>query len=214
MTSHATGDSPATTTSSSSISGVATTVEFTTADRNELLEVVKEKGLLHFDEPKELSSGAMSTVFIDVKKALASGRDLWLACSAMISDVHSAGIEFDAVGGLTLGADHFSHGIPMVLRSDVEWFVVRKAPKGRGTNRRIEGSVLDENSRVLLVEDTVTTGGSIQDAYEQVALTGATVVAAATLVDRGISCAQFFAELNIPYFPTFTFSDLDIDPVE
>lgn len=214
MTSHATGETAATTTPSTNASGVASAVEFTPADRSALLEVVKEKGLLHFDEPKELSSGAMSTVFIDVKKALASGSDLWLACSAMISDVHAAGIEFDAVGGLTLGADHFSHGIPLVLRSNVEWFVVRKAPKGRGTNRRIEGSMLNEKSRVLLVEDTVTTGGSIQDAYEQVALAGATVVAAATLVDRGVRCAQFFDELNIPYFPTFTFRDLDIDPVE
>ncbi|MEZ5270311.1 MAG: hypothetical protein R2789_17780 [Microthrixaceae bacterium] len=126
--------------------------------RAELLEVVRSKALLQFDEPRELSSGEMSRDFVDVKRGLARGADLWLGCAVMARTVVGAGVGFNAVGGLTLGADQFSHGVATYLADDCEWFVVRKKPKGRGTNQLIEGSQLDGSSRVLLVEDAVTTG--------------------------------------------------------
>ena len=66
--------------------------------------------------------------------------------------VAAAGIEWDAVGGLTLGADQFAHGIVTHLRDDHEWFVVRKQPKGRGTNQLVEGAKLGTGVRVLLVD--------------------------------------------------------------
>jgi orotate phosphoribosyltransferase len=67
---------------------------------------------------------------------------------------------------------------------------------------------------VLLVEDTVTTGGSIVQAHASVTDTGATVVAALTLVDRGDLAAGWFAERAIPYAAVFTYHDLGIDPVK
>ena len=66
---------------------------------------------------------------------------------------------------------------------------------------------------VLLVEDVVTTGGSIQKAYDAISALGATVVAAVTLVDRGEVSARFFEEKAIPYFPLVTYGDLGIEPV-
>lgn len=181
--------------------------------RADLLEIVRSRALVQFDEPRELSSGEMSRDFVDVKRGLARGADLRLGCAVMARMVTAAGVVFNAVGGLTLGADQFSHGVAGYLADDCEWFVVRKKPKGRGTNQLIEGSQLDRASRVLLVEDAVTTGGSIQQAYSNVIDTGATVVAASTLVDRGDVAGGFFENLGVPYVPVFTYRDLGIDPI-
>ena len=182
-------------------------------DRARLLEVVKQRGLIQFEEPRELASGELSRDFIDAKAALSRGADLRLACSVIAASVAAAGIEFDAVGGLTLGADQFSHGIAAHLGDDHEWFVVRKQPKGRGTDQLVEGATLAEGTRVLLVDDIVTTGGSIRTAHERVVATGASVVAAVTLVDRSDIASRFFAEHGVPYLPVFTYRDLGIVPV-
>jgi orotate phosphoribosyltransferase len=179
-------------------------------DRERLLEVVRERGLIQFDEPKQLASGEYSRDFIDAKAALSRGRDLRLACAVIADSVAAAGIGFHAVGGLTLGADQFAHGIAAHLDDDHEWFVVRKQPKGRGTDQLVEGATLAAGTRVLLVDDIVTTGGSIRLAHERVVATGASVVAAVTLVDRSDIAAGFFAEVGVPYLPVFTYRDLGI----
>ena len=185
----------------------------TTDDRERLLAVVKERGLIQFEEPRQLSSGELSRDFIDAKHALSRGEDLRLACKVIADSVAAAGIEFDAVGGLTLGADQFAHGIVTHLDDDREWFVVRKQPKGRGTNQVVEGATLDTGTRVLLVDDIVTTGGSIQKAHDQVVATGALVVAAVTVVDRSDVASRYFAERSVPYLPVFTYRDLGIVPI-
>lgn len=182
-------------------------------DRARLLQIVRERALRQFDEPKELASGELSRDFIDAKAGLSRGSDLRLACAVIADQVAAAGIEWDAVGGLTLGADQFAHGIVTHLADDHEWFVVRKQPKGRGTNQLVEGATLGAGSRVLLVDDIVTTGGSAQKAHQHVVDTGATVVAAVTLVDRSDIAAAYFAERGVPYLPVFTYRDLDIVPV-
>lgn len=182
-------------------------------DRARLLQIVRERALRQFDEPKELASGELSRDFIDAKAGLSRGSDLRLACAVIADQVAAAGIEWDAVGGLTLGADQFAHGIVTHLADGHEWFVVRKQPKGRGTNQLVEGATLGAGSRVLLVDDIVTTGGSAQKAHQHVVDTGATVVAAVTLVDRSDIAAAYFAERGVPYLPVFTYRDLDIVPV-
>ncbi len=179
--------------------------------RTAVLDLIRTKGLRHFDEPVALSSGELSQDFIDAKLALAQGADLATACRAMVEVVTDAGVTFDAVGGLTLGADQFAHGVAVV--ADKGWFVIRKQPKGRGTDQWIEGTPLGPGVRVVLVDDIVTTGGSIQQAYEHVVATGATVVFAITTVDRGEVARVFFAERAVPYEPLLTYRDLDIPPV-
>jgi orotate phosphoribosyltransferase len=184
-----------------------------TPDRDQLLDVVRSRALIQFDEPRELSSGEFSRDFIDAKAGLSRGQDLRLACKVIADSVAAAGIEWDAVGGLTLGADQFAHGIVTVLADDHEWFVVRKAPKGRATNRLVEGATLGRDVRVLLVDDIVTTGGSIQQAHQHVVETGATVVAAVTVVDRSDIAARDFERHGVPYLAVFTYRDLGIVPV-
>lgn len=183
-----------------------------TPDRTRLLEVVRTKALRQFDEPRQLASGEMSRDFIDAKAGLSRGDDLRLACEVIDATVAGEGFGWDAVGGLTMGADQFSHGVAL-LHDDREWFVVRKQPKGRGTDQLVEGAVLGAGTRVLLVDDIVTTGGSIQVAHQRVVDTGATVVAAVTLVDRGDAAADYFERHGVPYLPVFTYHDLGIAPV-
>lgn len=179
--------------------------------RDKLLDIVQREGHLRLDEPIQLRSGEWSHDFIDGKRALAEGADLEIACKALMEILAERGIDFDAVGGLTLGADHFAHGTAIVAHR--KWFVVRKEPKGRGTNRLVEGAVLDSSVRVLLVDDVVSTGGSIKQAWQSIQDTGAQIVAAVTLIDRGEVANKFFAGVGVPYLPLLTYKDLGIEPV-
>ncbi len=180
--------------------------------REQLIQILIAKGLRKFDEPIQLASGEWSSDFLDGKEALQTWRDLSLAGAAIHETVRDAGVEFDAVGGLTLGADALA--VAVAAAADSSWFIVRKEPKGRGTGRSIEGTQLGSAHRVLLVDDVVTTGGSILKAHEIVRReAGSTIVGAVTLVDRGEQAAPKFAALGIPYFPMATYADLGIVPV-
>lgn len=176
-----------------------------------LVGVILAKGHLRLDEPVQLASGDWSRDFIDNKRAFARGADLLLAGEGLARLAADEGWDFDAAGGLTLGADHLSHAVAIV--ADRSWFVVRKAAKERGTKRRVEGAVLGEGVRALVVDDVVTRGGSILDAYHAVRETGATVVGATALVDRGPATAAVFAGLGVPFRPLLTYRDLGIAPV-
>ncbi len=182
------------------------------SDRDELIRILRSDGHLQLDAPVQLASGDWSRHFIDVKRALATGGAAALAARSILELVDAHGITFDAVGGLTMGADVLAHGVA-ILRSDVRWFSVRKQAKDRGTARRIEGAELGGDSRVLLVDDVVTRGGSIFDALEAIRATGAVVAAAVTVVDRGEFGAPAFEAVGVPYFPLTTYRDLDMPAV-
>ncbi len=186
-------------------------VEPTSSIVDEATEILRSKAVLHFEEPIQLASGKMSSHFVDGKAGLAQAADLWVACQALRYLLAEAGIEFDAVGGLTLGADHVAVGT--ALAADKQWFFVRKEPKGRGTGRQIEGADLGPGVRVVVVEDVVSTGGSLFQAIEVVQGSGAQVVAAATLMDRGDVAAPVLAERGIPFFSIATYTELGLPPV-
>ncbi|WP_419840637.1 orotate phosphoribosyltransferase [Candidatus Poriferisodalis sp.] len=176
-----------------------------------LREILRAKGLTELPEPVRLASGNYSRYFIDGKVALGAGDDLRLAAEAINERVTADGVDFDAVGGLTLGADALCAAIAVV--SGANWFIVRKEAKGRGTNRLVEGTRIGEGSRVLLIDDIVTTGGSILKAYDSVQATGAEVVAAVTLADRGDDARRSFDERGVPYFPMATYHDMGIPAI-
>ena len=180
-------------------------------DRTALHALLRAKALRHLPAPVQLSSGQMSSVFVDGKAGLAAWRDLKLACDAIAATLAADGIDFEAAGGLTLGADALAVGI--AAAADRSWFIVRKEPKGRGTGRQIEGFQVGPGSRVVIVDDAITSGGSILQAHEVVSAAGATVVAATTLIDRSDVARAKFERLGVPYFPMATYSDLGIDPV-
>lgn len=180
--------------------------------REELLEILRSKALRALDQPVRLSSGGWSSHFVDGKEGLAAWRDLRVASRAIVESVADAGLRFDTVGGPTMGADALAVGIAAV--SNTSWFMVRKEPKGHGTKRWIEGARIGPGVKALLVDDVVTTGGSILKAWQIVEETGAEIVAAVTLVDRGDLASDKLEELGIAYLPMATYADLGIEPVK
>ena len=172
---------------------------------------VARRGLIELDSPVQLASGAWSRWFVDGKRALSHGSDLILIAGHMDRLMWDAGHRFDAVGGLTMGADHLAHAIAIV--SSCDWFSVRKEPKGRGTDQLIEGAHIGHDVKVLLVDDVVTTGGSMIRAWHTITAAGAEVVAAVSFVDRGRRTAEWFEQRRVPYFPLVTFADLRIPEV-
>ena len=177
-----------------------------------MLETIRKHGYRRFEAPIRLASGDLSRDFVDAKRGLARGEDLATACRAVLELVDAElGSDFEAVGGLTMGADQFAHGMAVIASK--EWFVIRKAAKERGTKQRVEGAVLGPGGRGLVVEDGVTTGGSILEACAVVEEVGAAVAAAVALVDRGEAATRRFAERGIPFRALLTYEDLGIPPV-
>ncbi len=146
-----------------------------------------------------LASGQESDHYVDMRRITLDGVAAPLVGRVMLD--LTADLDFDAVGGLTLGADpvatamlHAAHGGGRVLDA----FVVRKEGKAHGLQRRIEGAPVD-GRRVLCVEDTSTTGGSALTAVEALREAGAEVVAVAVVVDRGTGAAERVAAEGLDY---------------
>ncbi len=174
-------------------------------------QILAEKAVLRFDEPIQLASGQLSEFFVDGKAGLSEAADLRVACETIHALLVDAGIEYDSIGGLTLGADHLAVGT--ALAGDKRWFFVRKEPKGRGTGKQIEGAALGPGNLVVVVEDVVSTGSSMFKAIEVIEAAGATVVAACTLIDRGGHAGPVLEAKGIRYLPVATHVDLDLPPV-
>jgi orotate phosphoribosyltransferase len=179
--------------------------------RREVVSLVREQGYERGDEPFKLASGQMSYDYIDGKHATRRPENLQLVASAMVEAVRRMTPEFTTVGGLTIGADALA--VAFAYAADCSWFIVRKEPKPHGRQQWIEGERLTSSDKVVLIDDVVTTGGSMLKAYNRVIEAGAQVVAVVTLVDRGDTAAKQFAELGVPYAALVTYADLDIEPV-
>ena len=182
-----------------------------TPKKRQLRDIVTTFGLEERPKAIELASGGMSKFFVDAKQALANGEHLRVACELIIELADSYNADWNAVGGMTMGADPLAHGIALITGRD--WFTVRKEEKGRGSNKLIEAVSMSSDTKVLLIDDVVTMGGSIQRAYQAIVNDGATVVLATTLVDRGITARGFFEEVEVPYEPLLTYKSLGIPPV-
>ncbi|MFX0593157.1 orotate phosphoribosyltransferase [Melissospora conviva] len=155
-----------------------------------------------------LSSGREADWYVDLRRVTLHHAAAPLVGRAMLD--LTADLEFDAVGGLTLGADPV--GIAMLHAAaaqgrQLDAFVVRKAGKAHGLQRRIEGPDV-AGRRVLAVEDTSTTGSSVLSAVEALQEVGAEVVGVAVIVDRGAGDAVRAA--GLPYRSVFTLADLGL----
>jgi orotate phosphoribosyltransferase len=131
-----------------------------------------------------LSSGAIADYYVDLRRITLDGAAAPLVGQVMLDLV--ADLDFDAVGGLTLGADPIATAMLHTAAArgrTLDAFVVRKQGKAHGLQRRIEGPDV-AGRRVLAVEDTTTTGASPLAAVEALREAGAEVVAVATIVDR------------------------------
>jgi orotate phosphoribosyltransferase len=176
------------------------------ADRDDLLRMIKELAVVH--GPVTLSSGQQADWYIDLRRLLLDGTAAPVAGRVMLDT--TASLSFDAVGGLTLGADPVATAMlhaAAVRGRKLDAFVVRKAEKAHGLQRRIEGPAV-AGRRVLAVEDTSTTGGSVLTAVDALREAGADVVGVAVVVERGARAR--ITERGLPYLPAFELSDLGL----
>jgi orotate phosphoribosyltransferase len=174
--------------------------------RDELLRQLTEKAVIH--GRVTLSSGLESDYYIDLRRVTLDAEAAPLVGRVMLDT--TADLDYDAVGGLTLGADPVATAMLHAAAARgrrLDAFVVRKEQKAHGMQRRIEGPDI-AGRRVLVVEDTSTTGGSPLTAVAAAREAGAEVVAVAVVVERGAAGAV--AEAGLPYLPAYRLADLGL----
>ena len=175
-------------------------------DRAELLSVIKAKAVVHGEVI--LSSGQRANWYIDLRRVTLDGRAAPLVGRAMLE--LTADLAYDAVGGLTLGADPVATAMMHAAAAggrNLDAFVVRKTEKAHGLQRRIEGPDV-AGRRVLAVEDTSTTGNSVLTAVDALAEAGAEVVGVAVIVERG--ARPRVTERGLPYRAAYELADLGL----
>jgi len=175
--------------------------------KNALLAEIKSKAIVH--GKVILSSGKEANYYVDLRRVTLDAVAAPLVGEVMLA--LTSELQYDAVGGLTLGADPVATAMMHAAAAKgkrIDSFVVRKSEKQHGLQRRIEGPDV-AGRRVLAVEDTSTTGGSVLSAVEALREAGAEVVGVAVIVERG--AAPAIAEAGLPYFAAYSLSDLGLD---
>ena len=178
-------------------------------DRRHLLNLLRERA---FKRGKfTLSSGKESDFYLDCKKALTT-RGLMHVGALFAECIARKFTDIQGVGGLTMGADPLAAATCFYagLFCDIEWhpFYVRKEPKKHGTEQWIEGPVLDEGARVVIVEDVITTGASAIKAIQRTRIHRLNPVLVLALVDRcEDSGRQNIEAQGLPVVPLFTRQD-------
>ncbi|MET7418063.1 orotate phosphoribosyltransferase [Dactylosporangium sp. NPDC005555] len=175
-------------------------------DRDDLLKLVLDLAVVR--GRVTLSSGQVADWYVDLRRLTLHHAGAPLVGRVLLDLV--ADWDFDAVGGLTLGADPVATAMLHAAAArgtgrKLDAFVVRKSDKAHGLQRRVEGPDV-KGRRVLAVEDTSTTGGSVLTAVEALREAGAEVVGVVVIVDRGAEKAVRAAGLS--YRSAFSLADL------
>ena len=182
--------------------------------REQLRDLIKEHAVVR--GRVTLSSGKEADYYIDLRRITLHHRAGPLVGHVMLDALEEAGFgpaEVDAIGGLTLGADPVATAVMHAAASrglDIDSFVVRKEAKSHGMQRRIEGPDV-KGRRVVAVEDTSTTGGSVMTAVDALREGGAIVVAVAQIVDRDTGAREKIEAAGLPYLYLFGLADLGLE---
>ncbi len=152
------------------------------AARAELHDLLAERAFTFGDFV--LSSGRRSDFYFNGKQVTLEGRGLYLASLLILERCRE--LRVDAIGGLTLGADPIAAGVAALSgeREPLRAFIVRKEVKDHGTARLIEGPPLHDGDRVMVVDDVITTGGSLLQAVDALRGLPIEIVEALAVVDR------------------------------
>lgn len=173
--------------------------------KSELAELIKELAVVH--GRVTLSSGREADYYVDLRRATLHNR-----ASKLIGELlRELTVDWDyaAVGGLTLGADPVATAVMHAPGRDIDAFVVRKEAKKHGMQRRIEGPDII-GKKVLVVEDTTTTGNSPLTAVTALREAGAEVVGVATVVDRNTGAGDVIAAAGLEYRYLLGLEDLGL----
>ena len=172
--------------------------------KEELLELIKERGYRKGDFT--LSSGKKSEHYVNCKPIILTGRGLTLTSLLMLKEVQT-----NVVAGLTLGADPLVSGVSLVSALDgrmVNALIIRKEPKGYGTASQIEGPLPVKGSKITVLEDVVTTGGSSIKAVKVLRDEGYIVERVVSLVDRQEGGKDAMMDNDLELCSLFTIEDL------
>ena len=173
------------------------------SDRDDLLKLIKDLAVVH--GRVTLSSGREADYYIDLRR-ITLHRDAAPLVGRVMLEL-TADWDYAAVGGLTLGADPVATAMLHASGGQVDSYVVRKAEKKHGMQRRVEGPDVADR-RVLVVEDVSTTGGSPLTAIDALNEAGASVVGVAVIVDRG--AREAIEAAGHEYRAAFTLADLGL----
>ena len=157
-----------------------------------------------------LASGARSPYSVDCRTTTTHAEGQYLVGRLGLELLRGAGALPDAVGGLTMGADPVAYALAhasWLAGTPVHAFSVRKEPKGHGTGKRVEGC-FSPGSRVVVVEDVVTSGGSALRAVEAVRAEGGEVLSVLALVDRESGGREAIEAAGYPVLTLFGVSEL------
>ena len=176
--------------------------------KEELLKLLKQNAYKKGEF--KLSSGKTSEHYVNCKPVTLNGRGLTLASVMLLEHVER---DSAAVGGLTLGADPIVSGVAVVAGLDkrlLDGLIVRKEPKGHGTEAWIEGPILPEGSKVTVLEDVITTGGSAIKAVKRIRDAGYKVERVVSIVDRqeNDEATTAMKLVGLELYSIFTLKDL------
>jgi orotate phosphoribosyltransferase len=174
--------------------------------REKLKEEILKKAVVH--GKVTLSSGKEADYYVDLRRVTLDSVAAPLVGEVMLELTKD--LDFESVGGLTLGADPVATAMMHVAAKKgrkIDAFVVRKAEKAHGLQRRIEGPDV-KGKRVLAVEDTSTTGGSVLMAVDALKEAGAIVVGVAVIVERGAK--ERVESAGLKYLAAYQLSDLGL----
>lgn len=180
------------------------------ADRQTLIGLIQDEAVFHGEFT--LSSGKQATYYVDMRKLTLDHRAA-PAIGRLVLDV-VRDLDVDAVGGLTLGADPIANAVlhaSAQAGQPIDAFVVRKEPKDHGRGRQIEGAEVG-GKRVVIVEDTSTTGQSPLKAAEVARAAGADVVAVVTVVDRKTGAQAAVEAAGFEWRSVIDLDDLGLAP--
>lgn len=177
--------------------------------RSQLIDHISTEAVFHGDFT--LTSGKKASFYVDLRKVSLDHRVAPLIGQVMLDLIADVPDVF-AVGGLTMGADPIASAIlhqGAARGSDIDAFVVRKEPKDHGRGRQVEGPDL-AGKRVIVVEDTSTTGGSPLTAIEALTKVGAEIAGVAVVVDRNTGAREAIEEAGYDYYAALTLDDLGL----
>lgn len=177
-------------------------------DRERLRELLVQRSVRLGDFT--LASGARSSYYVDARRTTMCAEGQYLTGRVCLEALRASGLRATHVGGLTMGADPVSYAMAresFVQGAPMDGFSVRKEAKGHGTAQRIEGG-LPKDADCLVVEDSMTTGGSALKAIEALKEFGTKVVGVLTLVDREEGGRERLETAGYPLVAVFTGRDL------
>lgn len=183
----------------------------TSAQHSRLVELIKELAVVH--GRVTLSSGIEADYYVDLRRATLHHEAAPLIGQVMLDMLDDAGVtDFEAAGGLTMGADPVGTAIMHQAAArgrQIDAFVVRKQAKEHGMGRQVEGPDV-KGRKVVVVEDTSTTGGSPLTAARALEAAGAIIVAVATVVDRDTGAQKIIEDAGYRYLSAVSLDDLGL----